>query len=178
MKPWNTSLPKPLLNSWPTKSTRAWTGSSSIRPKQVAADATWCCFTMLGELNHIVLPKEQAWKYIYLPSGLADSDDWYGGIVVWETVPSKLPEVEPAAPKGEVGQGPIRILMEDRPDEVEEEEEPTLRLDISSLEVLVMEAVSYTTKEVSVSRYKQTEKERNAFDQHFTDIDMDNILEV
>lgn len=34
------------------------------------------------------------------PRGLDDSEDWYGGIVVWETVPSNPPEVESTAPKG------------------------------------------------------------------------------
>ena len=112
------------------------------------------------------------------PRGLDDSDDWYGGIVVWETVPSNHPEAESPAPKGEGRRGPIRILMEDGPDEVEEEEEPTLRLDIDSIEVLVMEAVAYTTKELSVSRHRQTEEERDAFNQSITDIDIDSILEV
>ena len=112
------------------------------------------------------------------PRGLDDSDDWYGGIVVWETVPSNLPEVESAAPKGEGRRAPIRILMEEGPDEVEEEEEPTLRLDFNSLEVLVMEAVAYTTKELSVSRHRETEEERDTINQRFTDIDMDSILEV
>ena len=112
------------------------------------------------------------------PRGLDDADDWYGGIVVWETVPSNPPEVESEAPKGEGGRGPIRILMEDGRDEVEEEEEPTLRLNINSLEVLAMEAVAYTTKELSVNRHRQTEGERDAFNQRFTDIDIDSILEV
>ena len=112
------------------------------------------------------------------PRGLDDSDDWYGGIVVWETVPSTLPEVESAAPKGEERRGPIRILMEDGPDEVEDGGDPTLRLDINSLEVLVMEAVAYTTKELSVSRHRQTEEERDAFNQRYTDMDMDSILDV
>lgn len=44
--------------------------------------------------------------------------------------------------------------MEDEANEVEEGEEPTLRLDINSLEVLAMEAVAYTTKELSVSRHR------------------------
>ena len=116
---------------------------------------------------------------VQLPArGLDDSDDWYGGIVVWETVPSNLPEVESAAPKGEERRGPIRILMEDGPDEVEDGGDPTLRLDINSLEVLVMEAVAYTTKELSVSRHRQTEEERDAFNQRYTDMDMDSILDV
>lgn len=99
---------------------------------------------------------------VQLPSrGLDDLDDWYGGIVVWETVPSNLPEVESAAPKGDGRPGPIRILMEDGPNEVEEEGEPTLRLDINSLEVLAMKAVDYITKELSVTRHRQTEEERD-----------------
>ena len=111
------------------------------------------------------------------PRGLDDSDDWYGGIVVWETVPSNLPGAESATPKVEGRRGPIRILMEDGPDEVEEEE-PTLRLDINSLRVLAMEAVAYTTRKLSVSRHRQTEEERDAFSQRFVDIDVDSILEV
>ena len=112
------------------------------------------------------------------PRGLDDSDEWHAGIVVWETVPSNLPEVESAAPKGEERRGPIRILMEDEPNEVEEGEEPTLRLDINSVGVLAMQAVAYTTKELSVSRHRQTEEERDALNQSFTDIDMDSILDV
>ncbi len=118
------------------------------------------------------LPEGTSMEVRLPPRGLDDSDDWYdwyGGIVVWETVPSNLPEVESAAPKGEERRGPIRILMEDGPDEVEEEEEPTLRLDINSLEVLVMEAVAYTTKELSVSRHRQTKEERDAFSQYSDD---------
>ena len=112
------------------------------------------------------------------PRGLDDSDDWYGGIVVWETVPSNLPEAEPGAPKGEGRRGPIRILMEDGPDEVEKEEEPTLRLDINSLEVLTMEAVAYTTKELSVSRHRQTEEESNAFNRQFVETDIDSFMDA
>ena len=104
---------------------------------------------------------------VQLPSrGLNDSDDWYGGIVVWETVSSNISVSESAAPKGEGRRGPIRILMEDGPN-IEEEGEPTLRLDIDSLEVLAMKAVAYTTKELSVSRHRQTEEERGAFTQYF-----------
>ena len=112
------------------------------------------------------------------PRRLDASDERHGGIVVWETVPSNPPEVESAAPKGEGRRGPIRILMEDEANEVEEWEDPTLRLDINSLEVLAMEAVAYTTKELSVSRHRQTEEERNAVNQRFTDIDLDSILDV
>ncbi len=124
------------------------------------------------------LPEGTSMEVQLPPRGLDDSDDWYGGIVVWETVPSNLPEVESAAPKGEERRGPIRILMEDGPDEVEEEEEPTLRLDINSLEVLVMEAVAYTTKELSVSRHRQTEEERDAFNRQFAETDIDSFMDA
>lgn len=112
------------------------------------------------------------------PRGLEDSEDCYEGIVVWETVPSNPPEAESATRKGEGRRDPIRILAEPGPEELEEEEEPTLRLDINSLEVLAMGAVAYTTEDLSVYRHRQTEEERDAFNQSITGMDMDSILEL
>lgn len=93
-------------------------------------------------------------------------------------MPSNLPEVESAAPKGERRRGPTQTLMEDGPNEVEEGEEPTLRLDMSSPRALAMGAMAYTTKEFSVSRQRQTEEERHATNQRIADIDMDSTLQV
>ena len=41
-----------------------------------------------------------------------------------------------------------------------------------------MKGVAYTTKELSVSRHRQTEEERDAFSQHLADIDLDGMLEL
>lgn len=124
------------------------------------------------------LPKGTSVEVRLPPRGIDDSDDWYGGIVVWETVPSNLPASESTTPKGVGRRGPVRILMEDRPDEVEEEETPTLRLDTSTLGVKAMEGVTYSTRELFLSRHRQTEEERNEWSQRFVDVDMDSILEV
>ncbi len=95
-----------------------------------------------------------------------------------ETVPSNPPEGESATGKVEGQRGPIRILMESEPEELEDEGDPTLRPDVRSLKVLAMKGVTYTSKRLSVSRHRQTEEERNAFSQHIVDIDIESILEV
>ena len=66
------------------------------------------------------LPKGTSVEVRIPPLGLDDSDDWYGGIVVWETVPTNLPEADSATPTFEERRGPIRILMRDEPEEFEE----------------------------------------------------------
>ena len=109
---------------------------------------------------------------IFLPrKGLDDSDDWIGGILITETVPTNPPEEGSATGNVEGRRSPIRILVEDDSEETENEGEKTLKLDIESLEVMVMKGVAYTTTELSVSRHRQTQEERNAFNQRFTDMD-------
>ena len=104
---------------------------------------------------------------VLLPnSGLDDSEDLYGGILVVETVPSNPPERESPTGRVEREVGPIRILMDGESEELDEEGAPTLQLKTKSLKVLVMKGVAYTTKRLSVSRHRQTEEERSAFNQH------------
>ena len=124
------------------------------------------------------LPEGTSVEVLLPRIGLDDSDDGFGGILVVETVPSNFPEGESPTGKVEGQRSPIRILTEGGPEELEEEGEPTLRLDINSLKVLVMKGVAYTTKRLSVSRHRQTEEERNDFSQYTVGPDIDNILDV
>ena len=124
------------------------------------------------------LPKGTSVEVQLPRNGLDDSDDWFGGILVTETVPSSLSEGESATANVEGLPGPIRILMEDDPEKPEDEGETTLRLDVESLEVLVMTRVTYTSKELSVSRHRQTGVERVGFGRHLDDTDLKGVLDM
>ncbi len=108
--------------------------------------------------------------------GLDDSDEWYGGILIWEPAPINMPKAESTTAKVEEKRGPLQILAEGGLDELEDGEDPTLRLDINSLEVLLMQGVAYATEELPLSRYRQTEEDRDIFNQGFVDMDMDGHL--
>ena len=111
---------------------------------------------------------------VLLPrGGLDDLDD----ILIIETVPSKPADEDPPNVNAAAKQILVRSNIEEASDEVEEEEEPTLRLDIDSLKVLAVEAVAYTTKKLWVSRLRQTEEERDAFDQQFTETEVDSFAD-
>ena len=113
------------------------------------------------------LPEGTSVEVLLPRDGLDDPEDEHGGVLVVETVPSNVPEGESATGKVEGQRGPIRILTEGGPEEFEDEGNPTLRLDVNGLKVLVMKGVAYTTKRLSVSRHRQTEEERNAVDLDF-----------
>ena len=46
---------------------------------------------------------------------------------------------------------------------------PTLRLEVENIEVLNISGVSYESYRLTVARHRQTQEERDAFLQHFTD---------
>ena len=92
-------------------------------------------------------------------------------IFVLETVPSNSPGEDSATGGDTAGRGTIQDFTGDEPEELEDGGEPTLRLDPKSIRVLTIEAVTYTTTELYVSRIRQTEEERDAFSQHSVDPD-------
>ena len=95
---------------------------------------------------------------------LDNPGDEYGSIFVVETVPSNPAEKQPETGKIHGRRGPSRILFGIESGEPEDEGIPTLRLDIDSLRVLIMQRVNYSAKQLSVSRYRRTEEELSALD--------------
>ena len=124
------------------------------------------------------LPEGTSVEVLLSRHGLNDPEDEYGDILVAETVPSNPPEEE--SPSGKVGKRrrPIRMSIGGDPEELEDDVQPSLRLDMKSLQVLAIEAVTYASKRLSVRRHRQTEDERSAFSQYVVGPDMDSMLDV
>ena len=97
---------------------------------------------------------------VSLPRHSQEDKHEYGNIWVTETVPSN-PPVESQAEPDQIKSGPIRLFMEDEPEVPESYSDPTLGLDVESIEVLSIEGVGYTSSSRSVTRHRQTEEERN-----------------
>ena len=103
---------------------------------------------------------------VILPASLfGDTDDEHGDILVFETVPSDPPVV--ASQVSPVGsqRGPIRLFLDDELDGPESRVDPTLRLELGSIEVRTIKSAEYRADTYSVSRHQETQKERADFEQ-------------
>ena len=94
-------------------------------------------------------------------------DDSYGRILVSETVPSN--PVDMATNEGHVSPSKIRDVSFWRElfAEPQDDRGSTLRLDTTSLSVLRVSGVEYSTSDQPVSRLRQTVEERDAFERRF-----------
>ena len=90
-------------------------------------------------------------------------DDYYYRIFVSETVPSSPGQEESTAKEGMSPRRSVQLFdefLEGKPQE--EENRPTLRLDLESVVVLNIKAVCYDSSSTHVTRHRQTEEERDA----------------
>ena len=109
---------------------------------------------------------------IYLPHEEDEDKD----VFVWETVPS-VPPGEQHEGEGNAGSpGSIRSFEDAEVENAEHHDSPTLKLVLESMEVLDINGVRYDSYRRGVTRHKQTQEERDAFHQHFTDFD--GLLDV
>lgn len=92
-------------------------------------------------------------------SELDVADDEFGGIFVVETVPSNPAEETSAIERSEAHRSSIRHLLWGESEEPEDEGLLTLRLDIDSIRVLIMQGVRYTAKELFVTRHRRSEQD-------------------
>ena len=139
-----------------------------------------------------VLPAGSSLEVLLPVDILEGSDDSFDDVLVLETLPSNSTEGDYKITDGERQGRPIGLF-----DEVESEDfensgdatlrldsedfensgDATLRLDMESVEVLGMQAVTYTFNSRSVTRYKQTEAERDSFERQFDGkADFDDLL--
>ena len=109
---------------------------------------------------------------VYL-SSFREEDD---SVLVSETIPVKLPDYETPAKKPQGG--PIRIFIDDEPGEPDEDIPATLKLDISSVEILHVKGVTYTSNTCTVIRHRQTTEERDNFNLSIANEDFDSLLDV
>ena len=88
----------------------------------------------------------------------ADDEDDYKrySIDVIETVPSETQLQEPKSKPNVRRLGTIFMFVEDEPEDVENYSEPSLRLDLESLEVLDIKSVTYDSDHRTVSRRRHT----------------------
>ena len=108
---------------------------------------------------------------------LAQDDDIDHTIWVSETVSSN--PAEEALSTGNGISRPKPIHLGYSLEEPKDDRHPTLRLDVESVVVLDIQGATYLSSRRSVNRRRQTEEERNSFDQRFADtFDIDDILEV
>lgn len=82
-------------------------------------------------------------------------------IFVEETVPSDSPGEEPPESDGEKRPLSTTLFIEKLLEAPEEDLEPSLRVDIDSLEVIETTGVSYSSNSRQIVRIRQTEDERN-----------------
>ncbi len=117
---------------------------------------------------------------VRIPSraALLEQDDIYEAIWISETVPSNPTQESPAAPDGLDRGSSMRRVFERLLEGPKDNRKPNLRLDISSVVVLDIKGVSYSSTRVSVTRHRQTQEERDAFMQHVADVDLDALLDM
>ncbi len=107
---------------------------------------------------------------VSLPSRAASEpdEDYDNTIFVLETVPSKPAQEESTTQEEMPPHRSLRgfdvFLERQLQDEEEEDNGPTLRLDLESVVVLNIEAVHYDVSSSTVLRHRQTEEERDALD--------------
>ena len=108
-----------------------------------------------------------------------DDDDFYDGISVSETVPSKINEEGPPTGDGATRGRTIRAFTDYLLEAPEDDRNAKLRLDTERVEVLDIKAASYNSTKRSVIRNRQTEEERYSLEKRFADIgdfDLDETL--
>ena len=116
---------------------------------------------------------------IPIKNRLDEDDDFYDGIWVSETVPSDTDEEEPPIKDRETQRSTLGRFRDYLFGEPEDNRNLTLRLDTESVKVLDISAAKYKSTERSVTRHRQTEKERDDLEQRFAsvvDFDLDEIL--
>jgi len=102
--------------------------------------------------------------------GMSDPDNEYDdNILVSETVPSIQSEENQSADGVRPSHVPVRLFKDSETESFQGDFEPTLRLDLETLNVLVIRGVTYEFNCLSISRLKRTEEERNAFDEGLSD---------
>ena len=109
---------------------------------------------------------------VYLPSFSEDDDS----VFVSETTPLNLPDNEALVEKPQ--RGPIRLFIDEEPDEPDEDLPATLNLDIASVQVLNIKSVTYDLEKQRVRRHRQTQQERDAITQHVSYTDFDALLDI
>ena len=117
---------------------------------------------------------------VRIPSkdSLAQGDDTDEAIWVSETVPSNSTQGPPTTGNGPARASSVGWLFEHMNEEPEGDREPKLRLDMSSVVALDINAVAYSSNEVSVTRHRQTQEERDAFMKRIADVDLDTLLDT
>ena len=101
---------------------------------------------------------------------LDEDDDFYDGIRVSETVPSKINEEGPPTGDGATRGRTMGALMDYLLEEPDDDRNSTLRLDTESIEVLDIKAASYNSTKRSVTRNRQTEEERDSLEKRFAEM--------
>ena len=86
-------------------------------------------------------------------TSLAQEDDPHDTIWVFETMPLSPAEEPPTTGIGSARPSSVGSFLEQLLEEPEDDREPTLRLDMSSVVVLDIKGVAYSSNEVSVTRH-------------------------
>ena len=92
---------------------------------------------------------------VYMPTD--EADDEYSAhylIEIMETVPSETQQQRPISKTNVRRLGPIWLFEEDEPEENGHYGQPTLRLDLESLEVLDVKSVTYGSERRAVNRHR------------------------
>ena len=136
-------------------------------------------FNHSSRVEPYALPEGSTVKVdIPIKNQLDEDDDFYDGIWVSETVPS-IPAEEPPI----IGNGPAQTsslgwFWEHLLEDPEDDREPNIKLDMSSVVILDIKGVAYSSNGVSVTRHRQTQEESDAFMQHLVDVGLGTLLDV
>ena len=114
---------------------------------------------------------------VSLPHRNQDDGD-FDYAVVFETVPSEVPGEEKQVSLNSRQHGPIRLCDFNEPEETEPYSARTLRLSASSVEYLRIKGVDYSSSSHRVSRHRQTDEERAAFEKQFEQGGENNFEEI
>ena len=118
---------------------------------------------------------------VSIRAGYQDDEEYDDDTVfVWETVPSNQHGDELPDEPGWGEQGPMLLPMGYRTGIPTAPLDPTLRLDVNSVEILNIKGTTYDFGSNIVLRNRQTREERDALNQRMggTDIDLDSILDT
>ena len=98
---------------------------------------------------------------VYIPR-LDQEEDRHHEVHIVETVPSDPPDKVSPTETSRTQAGYLGLLEDDGHVEFESRNDPTLRLDLESIEVLNIESVKYTFDCRAVTRYRETKQDHEA----------------
>ena len=134
-------------------------------------------FNQSSRVEPYVLPEGSSIEIdIPIINHLNEDYDLHDEILVSETVPTEVKDETPPTGEGTTRERSVEAFWDALLEEPEDDRALALRLDMDSVTVLGVDAATYSPTERLVMRSRQTEEERDSFEQRFAqhfDLDLD-----